>query len=130
MKKPSSPDRPDSDHGKDLPGGGEKPKRLRVHKLKEGEGKVLTEDEEAFILEMTAQRVISDWTQAELAGNAGLGRGAVQHYEHRRRGITLRAALAVCRAFKSGLDSFIEAGKKRILSLLCYTHSLGMPDLI
>ena len=73
----------------------------------------LDEDEEAFIREEIAERVERGWSQEELAGRAGVSRGMVKHLEHRRRGPSLRIALHIIRAFGSGVDDFLQAGRRR-----------------
>jgi DNA-binding XRE family transcriptional regulator len=73
----------------------------------------LDEDEEAFIQEEIAERVERGWSQVELAKQAGISRGMVKHLEHRRRGPSLRIALHITRAFGSGVDAFIQAGRLR-----------------
>jgi DNA-binding XRE family transcriptional regulator len=87
----------------------EKKPRLRVPKLKEGEGILgLLPEEEAFIQNMTAQRTLLGWSQDMLANMADVDRSTVQNCEHRRRAPSLRAAVKIGHALADALGRTCE----------------------
>lgn len=109
------------------PKGGPRKPRLRVPELKAGEGIAnLLPEEEAFIREEIAQRTARGWSQAKVAELCGLDRSALQHYEHRRRAPTLRAAILICRAFGEKLEDYCRRAQRWLPSLQL---GFGMLDL-
>lgn len=59
----------------------------------------LLPDEEALIQLEITQRTARQWSQDDVANQVGVSRSEIQHLEHRRRGMSLRVAILICRAF-------------------------------
>lgn len=101
--------------------------RLRVPELKAGEGIAdLLPEEEAFIREEIALRTERGWSQAKVAELCGLDRSALQHYEHRRRGPSLRAAILISRAFGRNLEDYQRQARRWMLSLHFFFGTLDL----
>lgn len=122
--KSSSPTEPEP-NGRKAP----KPRkhRLRVPEVKAGEGIVgLLPEEEAFIQEEIALRTELGWSQAKVAKLSGLDRATVQHYEHRRRGPSLRAAILISRAFGRKLEDYQRQARRWLPTLQLLFGSLDL----
>ena len=101
---------------------------MRVPQRKAGEGIVdLLPQEEAFIQEEIALRTERGWSQERVAAESGLDRSTLQHYEHRRRAPSLRAAILISKAFGQKLEDFQHHARRWLptLQLLCSTLDLS-----
>ena len=92
-------------------------RRLRIGEAKKKkEPADLFEDDIYFIVEMTYQRQKMQCSQEELADQLKVRRGAVQHYERRRRGLSLWMTFAIAKVMGFRIDDMIDAGREKKLS--------------
>jgi len=94
-----------------------KPRRLRIPKASELKNPAqLSEADDLFIAEATYQRELLGCSQEELADQLKVRRGAVQHYERRRRGLSLWMTFAIAKIMGFSIDDMINAGREKKLS--------------
>ncbi len=66
-----------------------------------------------FIAEATYQRKLKQWSQEMLAIKAGVRRTTIQFIESWQRGLSLRVAGAIAKAFSSSIGFFIDEGRAK-----------------
>jgi DNA-binding XRE family transcriptional regulator len=91
-----------------------KSRRLRIGKAdKKKEPANLSEADICFIAEAIYQRQLRQWSQEMVAIKAGVRRTAIQLIESWQRGLSLRVAGDIAKAFSSNIGFFIDEGRAK-----------------
>jgi ribosome-binding protein aMBF1 (putative translation factor) len=80
----------------------------------------------AFAEAEVKERAARGWSIDEVAERATVKRGTIQHVEHHRRGISLRLANRIAKAYDHTLGTFLDLSGKVFSTLLEGVLALGM----